>query len=253
MNNRAFFDAEKAANTQNWKQADGWGGPNIHSPELGKGTRWGSANGEDGWDYVNPPDLGKGTEWGSANGGNAIENNSPTAYIIQVVNSCNGGGEASAGAIANVDIGDAATNRTASNFGQSTNITITSTIPGVSYLEYLATSETSPFTVGLTMIISTSAGQLDQALAITHRNVGGDRQDFVIAPTLSPFQTQTNRLTDDTEYLMDGMSRLRFNQVNSLATVTVRQYMKNRFNPLQIVANRPAVKNYADPNINKLR
>ena len=256
MNNGPFFDAEKAKNTQAWKQADGWSGPKVHEPSLGKGTRWGSADGENGWDYVSTPDLGMGTRWGSADGSNQGENiasnDSPIAYIIQIVNSCDGGGAPGGGNIANVDIGDAATNRTTQNFGQNTNITITSTIPGVSYLEFLAVSETSPFTVGLTMILSTSAGQLDQPIAVTHRNVGGKREDFVIMPTLSPFQSQTDRITDATEYLMDGMSRLRFNQINRLATVTVRQYIKNKFNPLQIVANRPDISKYSAPNINKL-
>lgn len=209
---------------ETWYNSDGWSG----------GDGWSGAAGQNGGDW-------------SANGGgqNPGMHSSSMAYILQMVNACTT-------AIANVDIGDAATNRTATNFGQSTNITITSTIPGVTYLEYLATSETSPFEVGLTMIISTSAGQLDQAIAVTHRNPGGKRQDFIIMPTLSPFQTQTDRITDDTTYLMDGMCRLRWNQINASATVTCRQYIKGKFSPIQIVADRPSLGSYQAPNINKL-
>ena len=209
---------------EKWYNADGW-------------------TGADGWSGA----AGSSVNWDHADGGNQNPgmHSSSMAYILQIVNACTS-------AIANVDIGDAATNRTTANFGQSTNITITSTIPGVTYLEYLAVSETSPFEVGLTMIISTSAGQLDQAIAVTHRNPGGKRQDFIIMPTLSPFQTQTDRITDDTVYLMDSMCRLRWNQINGSATVTCRQYIKGKFSPVQIVADRPALGTYVAPNINKL-
>lgn len=197
--------------------------------------QWFSA---DGWQSANG--WNNADAWRSAEGGPAPQQRDSAPYIIQIVNACSS-------AIANVDVGDSYTNRAASNFNQNTNITITSTVSGVSYIEFLAQSESQPFTVGKTMIISTSAGQLDQTVAITHRNAAGDRNDHVITPTLDPFQTQTDRIIDTYEYLFDGMTRGRFNQINGSATVTTRFYIKNKFAATQIIAGRPAEQVYNAP------
>lgn len=197
--------------------------------------RWFSA---DGWRSANGWSNADG--WRSAEGSPAQQHDS-APYIIQIVNACSS-------AISNVDIGDSYTNRAANNFNQSSNITITSTVSGVSYIEFLAQSESQPFTVGKTMIISTSAGQLDQTVAITHRNAAGDRNDHVITPTLDPFQNQTDRIIDNYEYLFDGMTRARFNQINGSATVTTRFYIKNKFAATQIIAGRSAEQSYGAPN-----
>ena len=191
--------------------------------------------------------------WKMADGsseGEDVQQHSSAPYIIQIVNACSS-------AISNVDIGDSFTNRTGTpgaewNFNQSPFITTTSTISGVTYQEFLAQSESQPFTVGKTMVISTSAGQLDQTVAITHRNSSGDRNDHVITPTLDPYQQQTDRIIDEYEYLFDGMTRLRFNQINANATVTVRLYLKNKYAASQIISGRPAIQDYATPNIIKI-
>ena len=168
-------------------------------------------------------------------------------YIIQIRHT-----NPIVGAVSNVDVGDAYTNRTATNFGQNTNITITSTISGVTYLEFLSQSESQPFIVGRTMIISTTAGQIEQTVAVTHRNASGDRLDHIITPTIDPYQIQTDRVVDDYEYMFDGMSRLRFNQIASNATVTIRMYLISKWSSTQEIAGRNAKIRYAKPNILKL-
>lgn len=216
--------SKKLAGKNPWFNADGWQ----------------SANGWDSYSSWNNADA-----WRSADAGGApVQQHQSAPYIIQIVNACSS-------AISSVDIGDSYTNRAANNFGQNSNITITSTISGVTYQEFLAQSESQPFTVGRTMVISTSAGQLDQTVAITHRNASGDRNDHVITPTLDPYQQQTDRIIDEYEYLFDGMTRLRFNQINGSATVTVRLYIKNKFAATQIIAGRPAEQVYQAPNLIK--
>lgn len=206
----------KPANHNEWFSADGW-------------------DNSDGWQGADA--------WESADADRQpVQEHSAAPYILQIVNACTS-------AIASVDIGDAATNRTATNFGQNTNITTTSTITGVSYLEYLALSEAQPFAVGATMIISTSAGQLDQSVGITHRNASGDSSTHVITPTLTLNQNQTDRVIDLWSYIFDSMTRLRFNQINASATVTVRQYLKGKFAANQIVVGRPALQGYGKPNV----
>ena len=207
---------------------------------------WFSANGEDGWDSADGNEWGADA-WGSADGnaGGTAKVRAAQPYIIQMVNACTT-------AIADVDIGDSFANRAATNFGQNTNITTTSTVSGITYREFLAASESSPFKIGRTMIISTTAGQLDQTIAVTHRNPAGKREDFIISPTLDPNQNQTDRVVDETEYLFDGMTRLRFNQINASATVTVRLYLISKFSPVQIVAGRSSEQFYEKPRIIKV-
>ena len=201
----------------------------------------------DGWQSADSWENEEGDAWSSAEGGDAAMQPQRTSapYIIQLVNACTS-------AIASVDIGDSYTNRAASNFGQSTNITITSTITGVTYIEFLAQSESQPFKVGRTMVISTSAGQLDQTVAVTHRDAVGNRSDHVITPTIDPYQNQTDRIIDDYEFLFDGFTRLRFNQINASATVTVRMYPTGKFVATQLVAGRSGLPSYAAPHLIKV-
>lgn len=168
----------------------------------------------------------------------------PAPFIIQLTN-------ISGLAVNNVDIGDSYTNRSASNYGQSDNIRITSTIPEVTYLEYLAQTESQPFLVGLTMVISSTSGQVERNVQITHRNALGDGMSYSLASVIDPYQIQTDRIIDDHEYMMDGMTRLRIARIAAGATVTVRQYPKNKYAAGQIVAGREALQNYQNPNVIK--
>lgn len=204
---------------------------------------WFSANGSDEWG--NGADGWAGADgWQGADGDRQTQQHSAKPYIIKIVNACTS-------AISSVDIGDSYANRTVSNFSQNSNITITSLVNGVSYIEYLAQSEAQPFAVGATVVISSTANQLDESITVTHRNATGDRQDFTIALSLDPYQTQTDRIVDFTEYLFDGFSRLRYNSILGSATVITRQFLKGKFAPSQIVANRPGMQSYGNPNIIK--
>lgn len=166
-------------------------------------------------------------------------------FIVQVVNS----NVAPTQPAQNVDIGDSYTTRNLSNFGQESGVTTTSLISGTSYIEFLASSETQPFKVGRTMLISTTAGQLDQTIAVTHRNTAGKRQDFIIAPTLDPNQSQTDRVIDDTEYLFDGMTRLRINQIALQTTLMVKIYPVADFSATRIIAGRDELEKFSAPEL----
>lgn len=212
-------ETKNTANDQDWYSADAW-------------------SSAEGWDSADA--------WSSAEGNDSASPSRVSApYIVQVVNACTS-------AISSVDIGDSYTNRTTSNFGQNSNITITSTISGVTYLEFLSQSESQPFQVGRTMIISTSAGQLDQTVAVTHRDAVGNRADHIITPTVDPYQNQTDRIIDDYSYLFDGFTRLRFNQINGSATVTVRMYPINKFVATQLIAGRTGLPSYNPPHLIKV-
>lgn len=111
---------------------------------------------------------------------------------------------------------------TFSNFGQNSNITITTPLNGITYQEFLAERENAPIKVLKTEIISTSAGQLNEAVTITHRDSNGNRIDHTVAPVVDPMQTQTDRVIERKEFLFDGFTRIRLRQLNGSATVTLR-------------------------------
>ena len=229
MTNTEFFNKEEQANRDKWLQADGW-----HQEVLkNNANSWRETSFKDTW-----------ADWQSADGEN---DNIPVSapYILQIVNACSGG------AIANVDLGNAYLNRTASstNFGLNGNITVSSTVTDVSYLEILASTEKEPFTVAQTMVISTSAGQLEQTIQVNHKNPSGKSDSFVISSTASPFQNLTDRVIDKTEYVWDGFTRFRFNRINAGATVTVRLYLKNRFSAYDLISGKPQVQKFIQPNL----
>lgn len=195
-------------------------------------------------DYFNSEAISNRDKWMNAVPNKQEQLHPPAPYIIQIVN--NGGL-----AINNVDIGDSYLNRTTSNFGQSDSLAITSTLNNVTYTEYLAQTEVQPFIVGLTMIISTTANQVENYVAVTHRNAEGERLDTPLGSTIDPYQKQTDRVINDLEYMMDGMTRLRIRRIEAGATVTIRQYLKNKFAANQIIAGRPSMQSYQNPNVLK--
>lgn len=169
----------------------------------------------------------------------------PAPFIIQVTNSDLPPENATSGVV----IGDSYSNRTASNFGQASNISISSGILGVSYKEMLAQSESQPFTIIATMIISSSAGQLDMPIGIRHKNAGGDVVIHTITPTLTLNQRQSDRVADGYEFMFDGFSAFRFSQINAGATVTVRLYTKEIFNATRILEGRNPIERFGNPRI----
>lgn len=163
--------------------------------------------------------------------------NSDSCYIIKIV---------SGGAGATIELGDSFTNRTANNFNVVDTTSVTSPISGVTYQEFLAQSESQPFIVGRTMIISATAGQIERPFQITHRNASGDAVSRVMSPIVDPYQRQTDRLIDDTEYIFDGMTRYSF-YLEASATVYIRLYLVSKFSATQIIAGREEVQKYMPP------
>lgn len=223
MRNENQIEAQK----QKWFSADAW--ENADDWDNAEAEEWEGADDDE-------------EEWNNAEGLSVSKPSSP--FIIKIVN-------ASSSAISNVDIGDSFLNRAASNFNQNASITISSSIPGVNYIQFLGNSETQPFKIGKTMIISTSSGQIEEIFTITHGNAKGDRLDHSVIPTIDPNQQQTDRILENFEYLFDGYTRLRFNQINGSATVVVRLYPVSEFKPTQIVAGRPSTQVFSAPSIIK--
>jgi len=165
--------------------------------------------------------------------------------IIQVVNG-------STSAVANVELFNAnkAYILTSPYFQNPTTITITSNIQGISYTEMLANSQQKPFKVGETLIISTSAGQTEQTVAVQHKTDTGKLIKYTITPVQDPYQQLSDRVVSNYEYIMDGFTSLTLNQLNASATVTIYLYLKKRFSPTSVVSGSGGqTHDYGNPNI----
>lgn len=229
LSNKQFFIQQQKLNRDKWAMADGWASDTT----------------------FNNSDVMRNNDWMGADEGFAQPQDilPQQPYIIQVANSC------ASAAVSNVDIGNSFANRLTYdplgtyNFGQNSNISITSTITDITYLEFLAATESNPFTVGKTMIISSSAGQVEQTVQINHKTPAGKQDSFIISAAMSPFQNLSDRVIDETSYVWDGFTRFRFNQINAGATVTVRLYLKNKFSPTRLIQGLSAVIGYTNPNL----
>lgn len=209
-----------------WEDADAWEGAND---EWESADDWQGA--DDEYEYAVEPQ------------GKSAKKSQP--YILRLVNACTS-------SIANVDLGDSYLQRAASNFGQNANITLSSVPSGTSYIEFLAQTEAQPFNVGRTVIISATAAQFDETLTITHRDSNGKRNDEAIILTIDPYQTQTDRIIIDREFLFDGYTRIRFSNIRASATVTVQIYPTDKFNAAMAVAGKSAQIKYSEPKIVKV-
>ena len=137
-----------------------------------------------------------------------------TPHIIQITNN-------SSEPIEFVLIGHAYANRFENNFGQDPNISITSLVQGVSYLEFLAQSEKQPFEVEKTIIKSTSAGQLDQLVSVIHPVERGDLPKLKEHPIVTK---QKDQLIDEYKYLFDGHTKLWFKYILGNSKVKIYLY-----------------------------
>ena len=188
-----------------------------------------------------------GTILNTTNGGTTWT--AQTSGITTALNSCyfidtsNGYAAGDSGVILKTTNGGTTWNTLASGttsalFGiyyTASNVVTTEPYGGGSYTEFLGATEKEPFKVGSTLLISTSAGQLETPTTITHRNAQGQSTNRPFVPTIDPFQILTDRVEDTTEYMFDGGTRLRVSTLNANASLEVRLYPADIFNPSNMV------------------
>src|ERR1035437_5562041 len=131
-------------------------------------------------------------DWANADATAAAPTSEP--LIIQVTNNATT-------AIANVVLFGSNANRNAVNYGNNSNISVISSIGNVSYLQMLANSESKPTKFGELWMVSTTAGQLQQTMGITHITDTGDSLTKTVTFTKNPFQTQTDTVISKYEFM----------------------------------------------------
>lgn len=203
----------------------------------------------DNWAFFNSVAEENRKKWLSANaeeaneyGSNAKKHGVSNFFALKITNT---GGAT----ISNVDIGDSYANRSLSNFGNNIEISTTSSIPGVTYQEWLAQTESRPFRVGRTEIISATANQLNESYALTHRNASGEAQSEAISPDLDPYQRQTDRVVLDYDYLFDGFSRIRIGRVLPTAVIRIKIWPSAIYSGTQELAGNGDVELFTMPKV----
>lgn len=134
------------------------------------------------------------------------------------------------------------------------NLAITSNIQGVSYTEMLANSQSKPYKVGETMIVSSFPGQSEQTVAVKHKTDTGKVVQYTITPVQDPYQQLKDRTISNYEYMIDGFTTLTLNQLladksGTGATVTIYMYLKKRYSPTQHVSGSNPDLEYFSPRI----
>lgn len=130
-------------------------------------------------------------------------------------------------------------------------ITVSSGISNVSYQQFLYQTMNSPFSVGLTYISSTTAGQITQPLNLTTQDANGNSATKTIVVTIDPYQQQTGVVAVKQLYRIDGYTKLTISSLAASATVQFQFYPADNINIARGLSGRPASKQYANPRIVK--
>ncbi len=193
-----------------------------------------------GWDA--------GAEWSADGELQKKEGKISDPYVIQITNTPVTG-EGASTYQGDVFVGNSYSRRTTTNFGNDSHITLSLATVGVTYRDWLSQTESQPFEVGRTMVVTAIANQLEQPVSIRHRDASGKRQDHVMVPTVDPYQSQSDRIIDDYSYTFDGYTEFLLNFNATSGVITIRLYPKNKFVATQLIAGKTGVPEYKEPHI----
>lgn len=131
------------------------------------------------------------------------------------------------------------------------NVTISSGIPNVTYQQMLYQFQTTPFSIGLTYIQSTSASQLLEVISVNTRDANGNLAQKPLTPVVDPYQQQTTVLALRQGYRIDGYTKLIIANILASTTVKLYLYPSDNINLSRGLAGRPASREFSSPGIVK--
>lgn len=195
--------------------------------------------------FVNQPNMYNATGAQAAAPSGNVKKSLPYAIVVS---------SASAAAVANFDVLGASTYLNNSGFDASGNlvigsITISSSIPNVTYRDFLYQCMNQPFTVGSTYFSCSTAGQVTEIVNVTTKDSNGTLVTVPITPFIDPYQQQSTVVVVDTEYRIDGFTKLTFSQILANAVLTIRFYPSDNVNSARLLAGQGVTKQYGDPNL----
>lgn len=127
-------------------------------------------------------------------------------------------------------------------------LTITSAIPGVTYRELLYQAQNNPFTVGQTYISCPSpTNQVLQVLTVNTRDANGSAVIVPIVPLTDPYQFQPGNNINETEYRLDGYTKITIANVLPNAVVTFFLFPSDNINPARALSGTSTGRQFGNP------
>jgi Tfp pilus assembly protein PilE len=169
-------------------------------------------------------------------------------YIIQISN-------ASATAVQNFDVFGYAQYFNATGWANGSltisNCVISSGIANVTYQQLLYQSNSSPFSVGSTLIqvVSGSNGQTTQPITVNTLDANGNQALKVLTPVIDPYQQQSGTLLLSQPFRLDGLTKLTITNVLASTVVQLFLYPADNINLARGLAGNHVSRQFANPNI----
>ncbi len=109
-------------------------------------------------------------------------------------------------------------------------VTISSGISHISYQQFLAQSMHQPFEVGLTHMqsISGSTAQLVQKIIVDTQDANGNRMFLPIIPLISPFQSRSDVINIENQFMVDGGTKLTISNVYPSAVFNIAFFLNRK-------------------------
>lgn len=128
-------------------------------------------------------------------------------------------------------------------------ITISSGIANITYREMLYQFMNNPYSVGLTYIQSSTAGQVLETLSLNTRDANGNEAQKTLVPTIDPYQQQSDIIALKFPYRIDGFTKMIIRSVLASSTVKLYFYPADNINLARGLAGRPVSKQFGNPGI----
>lgn len=128
-------------------------------------------------------------------------------------------------------------------------ITISSGIANITYREMLYQFMNNPYSVGLTYIQSSTAGQVLETLSLNTRDANGNEAQKSLVPTIDPYQQQSDIIALKFPYRIDGFTKMIIRSVLASSTVKLYFYPADNINLARGLSGRPVSKQFGNPGI----
>ncbi len=135
------------------------------------------------------------------------------------------------------------------NYGNPLGIQITMGSGDITYPEFLSQTQTQPFTVGLTLLYSTAARQVQQIYAIQYKDGAGNLDKKYSVPMASPYQSFNNLIPIEQKYTMDGDGMIIISKILAGRTLKLYLYPTNDVIVRRALVGLDPEQKYANPNI----
>jgi hypothetical protein len=132
----------------------------------------------------------------------------------------------------------------------TTGVSFGSGIPNVTYTQILNSIIFSPFTVGLTRLISSNTSQIQSVFTITTYSITGSFVGKPQIPTYDSYQYQTGQIDLTSPYILNGNTSFVLATLYASTTLTIQFYPAAMVNQVATLANGQVVRKFARPRVN---